>query len=691
MADRTGCGEVRRGTFVRTQREAWLWRLAALVCGLGYAAWACGPRVFDPGYLAWLTGDPATAYLGWGFLRAETAWHFPPTWVAGLGYPKGLSASFTDLVPIVALPLATLDRWLPRDFQYFGLLIALHAVLQAWFGFRLAGQLAGGRRLAALGGGLLLLLAPAFWQRFGGHFALSAHWILLAALLIYLQAGRPARWRGLLGVALLIWVAGGYNPYLLAMAALLLLAALWRQRLLRLMTWRRLAGLLLLGLLLALASLLVHGFLVLPLAPGDLGVGGYRTFSATLLALVDPMGQSRLVPWSGTAASRGEGFAYLGLGGGLLLALALPHLWTAWASWRDWLPLALLALAAFAFALSDRLTIGQHVLFTVELPRWIEPLTRFFRAAGRFVWPLHYALLLAGLWGLGRWRRRDLATALIWGLLALQLVELAPQRSHLAARFAPQPATPLQAPDWQNLGAGHAHLVVLPPWQCEPTHQPGGRLGYWIYGDLALRQGMTINSVYAARYGADFLAAHCEALSARLLDEGLAGDTAYVLDGDAARLLALLPSPGQWCSPIDGTVLCRNSGTGQGLSPALLATLFDVLPLDQSVGPLGATRFLAVPATPIGLAFRVPEEATAPLVLELACPGGALPPPGVVTLTVDGVRQAPPVAVALAPGRWRLPVGRLPPGGLAGVALAGLPGRLQDCAVTLALDQLARP
>ncbi len=656
------------------------WWLAALASGVGVAVLAGAWRVFDPTNLDWIIGDRGTAFLGWGYLRIERGWHFPPTWVTGLGYPTGVSVAQTDLVPLLALPLSLLDPLLPRGFQYFGLLLAVNCVLQAWFGFRLAEVLAGpSRPFAAFAGGCLFLLAPPLWIRFSGHFALSSHWLLLAALLLYLRAGEAAGRRQALLSLLLLWLAGGINPYLLAMTALILLAALAKVLLRREVGLPTAVGLAAAGLAVCLASPLVHGFLVLPFEPGGLTSGGYASFGTGLLGLVDPLGFSGLLTGVELSAGSWEGLAWLGLGVLALLPLALAGLAGCRRPWQDWLPLAAAALLGLLFALTNEVRLGDRVLLAFDLPPGWDGLAGVFHAAGRFVWPLHYAVILLVLAGLLRWRRRGVALAALAAAVALQLADLAPLRARMEAKFQPTHPSALRAAAWRTLASDHDHLVELPAWQCQKKKLGG----FWNFGRLALEQGLTINSVYLARYAPDFLSEHCQVLPRALIDSGLAARTAYVFTPDSVRFLALLPRSPQFCDRQDDYVLCRESKDAAGLAPPLRQSLF--APLAPGGPPQGqeAAPFLAI-LGPLqwGLAFRSAEAGSQDL--RLFCAEADWPfPGGTLRLVVDGVARAELPVVAEAPHRWRTALGTLPADALVGLVLPSPWRFLSTCRLSL--------
>jgi hypothetical protein len=83
-------------------------------------------------------------------------------------------------------------------------------------------------------------------------------------------------------------------------------------------------------------------------------------------------------------------------------------------------------------------------------------------------------------------------------------------------------------PEWSGLSRGHAHLVVNPPWQCDIINTPGGVKGFWIFGKLAVRERMSINSFYAGRTSDEQKAYFCDRQPADILKNGFDENTTYV-------------------------------------------------------------------------------------------------------------------------------------------------------------------
>lgn len=656
----------------------------AIVVGGGYAAWVVGMRVLHPTDVSWLANDPAINFAGWAFLRAEPDWQFPPTFVRRLGYPVGTSASLLDVTPVLALPLRLIAAWLPQPFQYLGLLAVLNGVLQMLFGMLVARRWYAHRPIAIVLAGTTFLLAPVFVFRLHGHITLASQWLVLASLLLYLVAGdRGGERRSIASAMGLLWVAGGVFPYLLVMVAAILAAALASALLMRRVRGGVAVMLALAGLVVGVGSAAFHGFLADGGPAASVG-HGFGTYSLNLLALLNPQGTNALVlrPLP-QFEGQGEGFAYLGLGTLLLLLWALPVLLagTARVAWRRWLPLTVVCLLMATFALSHRITVGSTVLLELPLPHWGALLGGAFRASGRFVWPLVYLLLVVALWSVSRLQPARVGAVLLGIAVAVQFADTAGLRRVVSDILIPAAPPRLDGPEWRELAAAHDHLVVLPAWQCSLGHDtPGGVPSYAPFLRVAIENHLTLNSFYAARYGAPLLAFHCGTLPRAFVARGVAARTAYVLDDAYARSLAQQPA-GDWgCTRADGLVLCRH---GAQTSPALRSDLYVEMKPGDALPLVPGARVLSAGWRPVdgaltlgrrwaGVAFRNGSASASSLaaVIGVVPDGEAVGRSVRVRVVVDGTMRAT-ADHPLGHGSSELvvPLGAVPPSAVVGVGL----------------------
>ncbi len=635
---------------------------AIIVIATLNAVLVVGWRVIDPTNASWIWGDPLESYLGWSFFRAEPHWNMPPLWAYGIGYPIGVSVSYLDTAPLVAVSFRLIDSALPKTFQYLGLLFLIGSVLQAYFGYKLFRKLFGGDAWLAALGACFLILAPVLLFRAHAHFTLTQQWLILAALYYYfgdrIRAG-PARY--LLPFGVLLFLAGGIHPYFLLMVALIALAAVGRLLLERRTTvqWACVAAAGLAAV--CLATLVIFGYLT----PGAAtSADRYGSYSMNLLAPIDPQQfDALLFTELPIGANQYEGYSYLGLGLIVLLVIGV-----ACAVGRGGrgkavlkptiLPLAILSVACLALAISPTVTLGSWRLFDVPLPQFVLDALSPFQGSARLFWPVYYLLIVAALVLVQRNTSRRWALSLIAGMLVVQAVDVSSLHSATRLQWTAETAQ-LQADDWRTLGEAHAHLVVVPAYQCNREATPDGIVGFDTFGRLAIDQHMTINSYFAARTTDKSKDYFCEQLPKQLLSSGLEEDTAYVFSPD---FLAMLVGAGQtpthhFCRDADGFVLCAKDSRRAGVDGALLQRVFPPTTIDQDLlfGPQASPGLILgwgwsdgedwgrwTEATEASLSFRLAEAPTVPLAVAMkvrAFAPNSLPPRR-VRVVIDGTQVA---------------------------------------------------
>jgi len=545
--------------------------LAAALFGLLWFLAVGGYRALPPTALGWLgQGDHAQHLLGWLFFR-RSRWALPLGRIDGFVWPSGTTVGFTDSNPLLALAGKLASPLLPRDFQYIGLWLGACFALQGYFGARLTALASPRPRDRALGGALFAL-SPVLLERVG-HDTLCAHFALLLMIRLHLgpAEGRPAARRALAAAAVLVAVLAAVHPYLSVMALVLALALLWKLAAKdRLLGGAEAAGLALLLLAAQAAVLLAFGFLTTAPAHGP----GFGQFATDLAAFVNPLGRSSVLPALPSAPGGWEGYAYLGLGG-LALGAVAAGLVARRPPPRERLeglvPLALASLLLYAFALSSAVRIaGRTVLDLGPFYQRFTWLLGPLRASGRFAWPLFY-LLLAGAVSVPLVALRErprLATALLAGAVLLELADLAPLA--VGSRFAPRPWR-LEDPTWLLARGRYQHLALVPPQVVGVAGPCRGELygddDYWApLAYEAYRLGMTFNSGFLARGDHERLARPCLELLGEVAAGELRPDTLYVVH---PSLLAALRPPRARCGRLEGYLVCVRADAAGPFAAAL--------------------------------------------------------------------------------------------------------------------------
>ncbi len=508
------------------------------------------------------------------FYYVQSSWHLPLFYVSALGTPAGVNVVFMDVVPIVALAGklirnftgATVNLYGPYLFLCFALPGVMMTLVLIAARIRCA--------FAPIIGAIFANTMPALlWQ--WGHIALQSHFLLIGALALYLFSLKKSAWRGVAS-AWIAWLALAYltNMYLFAMVGTVWLCAIVQRRLDGFTTTKDTLGI---GTLTGAAVTTVIAL------SGQFGSGtglpfgfriGYGYASMNLLSPFVPQ-KSGLLPGLGSVidatGTQYEGFNYLGLG--LLLAslIVLP-------SEVDWLGRNLrrhIALfVAFvmltAFAVSNRVLIGDWLLFEVPMPHF-NRIFGIFRSSGRFFWLIGYAQI-AIVTVLGFRRARPLTALCLAGAATLQLYDVQPLRAQIIASVAAERGPDKLDPDEvAHLIGGASHVEVVPSFQCSSNEdQARANMKLML---AAARANVPINSVYNARqsYGLSLFdvlrapfridemlearyAAYCKQEVEQTRRRGLAGDV-FIFLSDQPRQQDLAPDIS--CLPLSWARYCK--------------------------------------------------------------------------------------------------------------------------------------
>jgi hypothetical protein len=270
------------------------------------------------------------------------------------------------------------------------------------------------------------------------------------------------------------------------------------------------------------------------------------------------MGWSRLLPnWPTRTPGQWEGYAYLGVGGLAIVVLAAASRFGQHRPlpWRRLAPTVAVCGALALIAVSTYVTLGgRKVLGTSSLPRAAQVVIGPFRSSGRFIWPMYYLLLAAGVAGtlsLLETRRRAAYLALATAV-GLQFFDVG--IGHVRQHFAPGEVPSLDG--WEAAASGHRHLALFPPHVRNSDGEGCGAafgarevaLAYRAY-----RLGLGFNSGYLARMDLARFRATCAASSEEVAQGRLRRDTLYVPDEGA---MAPLVAAGATCRLIGGENVC---------------------------------------------------------------------------------------------------------------------------------------
>lgn len=350
----------------------------------------------------YLEKDIAQHYAGWMLFR-NSDWTFPLGVGKNIAYPYGTAVSYTDSIPIFAVFFKIFRNILPQTFQYFGLFVMLCFMLQGGFG-ALLGNLFTKDLISAGLVGAIFTLSPVMIERAFRHCALTAHFLILAALYFYFENKSKEGAKAYIPFMVINALAIGIHPYFLPFTFGIMFA----------FCIERVFGKDKKSVLFLLASIALTLFMGYVLGAfyvkGNMSAIGYGTYNANLNSFLNP--QSRgFENWSKYIGLRPlyiewqiEGFNYLGLG--VLLFAPLSALCVLWKYKKDTINsvlrfakenfgLIFSAAALFVFAVGDNVSFGGLKLFSIPWPsKLTNGLFGIFRANGRFLWIVDYLIVL---------------------------------------------------------------------------------------------------------------------------------------------------------------------------------------------------------------------------------------------------------------------------------------------------------
>ncbi|MCR5775424.1 MAG: DUF6311 domain-containing protein [Lachnospiraceae bacterium] len=496
-----------------------------------------GFKILDPSYEDWLlTGwyDLSQHYVGWKLYRASD-WHFPIGLCDTSFHPYLASVIYTDSIPAWSFVFKLLSPILPETFQFFGIYGFFCFMMQGGVAKLLLRKVMRSEAECCLGCIPFVFCAP-LWQRMYYHTALASHYLILIAIMLFIYRDRVsgmARRAVLWCVLGVVCVTTHITIYAIVSAMLLgfiLLEFLEDRSGSMLKRIVKAAGFLLSYLFMTIFVFYLFGGFYGGISGESDGLGSY---SANLNSLLNPIDYSRIIKELPLIECQYEGLSYIGIASIIMLIPATAYfvrnfkrLWKENKSFI--ISVAATAMVLWIVALSPKVTLNSHVLFEIPLPDLIYDLWSIFRASGRFLWPVMYAVILASLYFARHEIRTYYKSVLVLGCL-LQLFEFSEKVMTISddyseTRVAHFEADELDLYDWEGI----RHLQFMHDYYFGEFYGDTIRNQLIGYTEFALRHGMTVSNFHFSRDDMDKVRgriSECE----RLLEKGEPEkDTVYI-------------------------------------------------------------------------------------------------------------------------------------------------------------------
>ncbi len=466
---------------------------AALIGIAAFMFYTGGGTIVWPTSIEWLMrSDFGQHFIGWNFFRHTPMLQFPLGANGQYGETLGSSIVFTDSTPLFAFIFKPIAALLPEPFQYIGIWLALTVMLQGVFAYKLLSLFSTDRLTVLLATAFFVIAPPLWWRIYLESDALSAHWLILAAL--YLYFSEQFRWRYWLA---LLCIASLTHAYLLAMVL-----AIWAANLLQRALKRQIS----------FSTIALHGFAVVTMLSLVMWATGYfmlhdglstpfgSNFRMSLLGLIDTASVwSTLLPEQSRSGGEYEGLSYLGSGVLALVVILLPILLfsskrRATLVWRWWTLLPLLGIAVILSlqALTTHIGWGEHDILVYSVPSILQRFFGVFRVAGRMFWPVFYLIYIGIFCVAFKLVGRKWLPGLLIALLLFQLIDGNTAAQNIRKNLRDyQWQSPLQSTFWKQVPKTYQRIAMVMP--------AGYSYDYFPVALFASEHGLSINDGYFAR------------------------------------------------------------------------------------------------------------------------------------------------------------------------------------------------
>ena len=502
-------------------------KIIGLVLGLIVFLSIYNMMISNPFYDDWLLDEPIglsdakVHYYGWLAYRNESI-QFPLGKMIKLGYPQ-TSIVFADSIPLVAMFLKPIAKFIPGNFQYFGIWVLICYMLMGHFSFNLL-RLYSQKIQFLIPASLLIISSPILTQSFlCGYFSLLAHFLLIWSFYLVLKKNEDNdifQWALLLSISVLIQI------YLFAMIMLIFLFYFVSIR-----AQANLAKkLMLLTLILSLQLLLMYvsGYFIGSLNSSSVSENTeFGLLSSNLNSFINPLRYSKIIkplPLP-LRISRPYVFNYLGLGLVLAfliaIAISIKERYLAKLLKKNAfliIPITLMTL----FSFTNKISFNRKIIFQYNIPHFLMLLTQF-ASTSRFLWPLYYLIIIFTLYTFSRIKKSQIVSLILLSLIVFQLYELSMIYNEVS-NFTSKTykyENILASPLWSEISKINKELAIVNLSKNSAVFQE--------FMVIAVENNLTLSNVHLARTTRE-QAEHIEKRTQELIEGRLQKGIIYACD-----------------------------------------------------------------------------------------------------------------------------------------------------------------
>ncbi|WP_413508295.1 DUF6311 domain-containing protein [Serratia proteamaculans] len=471
-----------------------LYLIASALIGFLFFA-ICGGlntlNVTDISFL--MSGDPAQHWLGWEFFRHTPLLQWPIGKNINYGIELNNSIVYTDSIPIFAVFFKLFSFALPDKFQYTGIWLALCFMLQGVTSFLLVNKITKNNFYSLLAS-IIFITATPFIHRTGGHFALSAHWLIIASVCLYFNEKYSSRkW------VLLLVLASWVHAYILAMMLVVWMADLCTRYKKNEFTIDKFLYLIVTVGIYILVAMYVIGYFSIS---NSFSAGGFGYYKLNLNSFVNPFYEPYSSIIKPLPAGKGdyEGINYLGFGVLLMIAITFCSAKIQKIKLHTLIKshyiLFAFAVLTTLYALSSNITLGENTIIAFYIPKVLEGITNSFRASGRFAWVAYYLISVAVIVGTYKIFNKRNATIILFACTFINVYDvhhIFKERRNSYSKITTDYL--IKSPNWDYVKKEYTKLLAVSPWDFSEESIK------WAY--YASTNNMSMNFGYFARFNGD--------------------------------------------------------------------------------------------------------------------------------------------------------------------------------------------
>jgi hypothetical protein len=475
--------------------------------------------------------DVIQHYWG-GTAYRVSEWAWPPFIMKNICYPTGTSVLNTDSIPLIAIIFKVLHKvfGLSPLLQYEGLYGLINFVLQAIASVLIFRKIFATQWLTAIAS-CFFIISPPMIMRLLFHTSLTSHWIILLAILLYINDKFGLR--EMIGAPLLLSISLFIHPYFFAMIMPIILALVIKKRnaeeTAKLLT---LANCTKVFIILCCCCHMLGAFNLL----GHSYCECVNECSTNLNCLFNPLNNSRFLQALNWHSNNPEGMNYLGVGLIILTLLAISRLNRNIIFKNKHREIILACVLLALFSLGQKIHWGATPILNIEPARLLE-IMYVFRATGRFFWPVWYLLVISSMWIVSRRFSPRLTSVLLPLLLVVQFIDITPLLEGKSASIAKTARhqknnSMLKSEKWNSLFCKYPHVFL--------TNDSADDKIWRYFWQKIPECNITVNFGYLARDPIDaaenIMSAACSLLKGEKPTCGN-DETIYILSNQLYRLL----------------------------------------------------------------------------------------------------------------------------------------------------------